>query len=293
MRAVWLWLGAGVIAISAPSAASAFCRITTDEDAVCGEVGEPLWWGTACLSYAIDENGSQWLDQADTRAAVDAGFTAWSSVDCDGNPTDFQFRRLEDSVCAMPEFNQGGANVNTIAFLDPWIDPRDNSVIDSRVLGFTVVSHDTQTGEIWDADMLINDQMRLARCSPDFQCSGFDVQSIVTHEAGHFIGIAHSQVEEATMFFQTGSAGDIELRSLEQDDVDATCTIHPPGSLESECNDADFVPRGGLDLNCEDAASNGGGGCSVSTGRNAQTRWSWTLLGVVLLVRPRRRVSAS
>ncbi len=292
-RAWALALVAAFVVGAAPGDAAAFCRATTVEErlAMCGQIGEPLWWSTPCLSYAIDEDSSQWLDPADTRAAVDAGFRAWSRVVCDTGATDIQFRRLADSTCITPEYNRGGGNVNTVAFLDPWVDPRDGTALGPERLAFTVIWSDTGTGEILDADMLINDVRPWTRCPTDASCTDFDLDSVVTHEAGHFIGIGHSLVEDATMFNEATPAGDIEMRSLEQDDIDATCTIYPPGSLQSECSDAAFTPRGGLDLNCEDNVGNGGGGggCSTAINDGARHTWGWSLLGVGLLIRSRRR----
>ncbi len=291
-RAWLLVLAAAFIASAAPNDAAAFCRTTTvdEQAAMCGQVGEPLWWPTPCLSYAIDENGSRWFDPVQTRATVDASFTAWSSVTCDTGPTDIQFLRLPDSTCMTPEYNNSGGNVNTVAFLDPWVDPRNGAVLPTEILAFTVVSFDTQTGEIFDADMLVNDETRLADCATDVPCRGFDLESIVIHEAGHFIGIGHSPVAEATMFREASPIGAIDRRTLDQDDIDATCTIYPPGSLQSECSESDFTPRGGLDLNCEDSVDNGGGGgCSTAIGDGARHRWSWALLGFGLLLWSRRR----
>lgn len=272
-----------------PDSAAAFCRATTvdETEAMCGQVGEPLWWRTPCLSYAVDEDGSQWLDPAQTRAAVDAGFMEWASVTCTTGPTDIQFRRLADSTCVTPEYNSNGGNVNTVAFLDPWVHPNDGSALDPRALGFTSVWFDTETGEIWDADMLINDERQLARCATNAPCTSFDLESIATHEAGHFLGIAHSPLEDATMYAVSGPPGDIEMRTLEQDDIDAICAIYPPSSEQSECSEADFTTRGGLDPNCEDD-STGGGGCSAAIGGPARHTWSWVLLGCLLLTWRRR-----
>lgn len=285
-------LAAAVLLGALPSDASAYCRSTTvsEDQANCGQVGEPLWWSTPCLSYAIDMDGSQWLEQSDTRAAVDAGFTTWSSVTCDAGPTDIQFQRQPDSTCMIPEFNNSGGNVNTIAFLDPWVRPTDGAPLEPRALGITSMWFDTATGEIWGADMMINDERRLAQCTTNGACPGFDLESIVTHEAGHFIGIGHSPIEEATMFFMSGVSGDTEARSLEQDDIDATCAIYPPGSLQSQCSAANFTPRGGLDLNCEDAPNTGGSGCSAAAGNDAAHGWPLILLASVSLLGVRRRL---
>jgi hypothetical protein len=137
--------------------------------------------------------------------------------------------------------------------------------------------------------MMINDQ-RATRTSaggpyancPDEGCppgnpGDADLASIVTHEAGHFIGIGHCDPSlpscvEATMF-AVADRTSVEKRTLEQDDRDAVCAIYPPGDLTESCN---AVPMGGLQLNCETTdkgnpiacnptgSVSSGGGCSAA-----------------------------
>lgn len=54
----------------------------------------------------------------------------------------------------------------------------------------------------------------------------FDIQSIVTHEGGHFLGVSHSTVgvaqglnTETSTMVPAGSSGNIDLRSLTEDDI--------------------------------------------------------------------------
>ena len=94
-------------------------------------------------------------------------FEAWETANCGGGSTpNLIFKpSLEPSRCQRPEFNTTG-NVNTIAFLDPWRDPcadPDDTGYDAWALAVTIVWHNTTTGEILDADMMINDQQITAR----------------------------------------------------------------------------------------------------------------------------------
>ncbi|MFZ1866244.1 MAG: matrixin family metalloprotease [Polyangiales bacterium] len=274
--------------------ASAYCRMTTESglqigNTGCTGTGKPLFWKNPCLSYAIDSRGSQWMSFVEVEQAVDLAFQAWEDADCGGSPPNLIFHRVGPSTCSRPEYNNKG-NVNTIAFLDPWEKPcaaPDEPDLDPFALAVTIVWRDGNSGEILDADMMINDQMTTrfnaggpyANC-PDTGCppgsSGApgpsDLRSIVTHEAGHFIGIGHSDIPEATMYYQTDQTS-VSKRYLAQDDIDAVCDIYPPGDLDSSC---DATPIGGLLLNCETdpsgnpiacddpAAAPSSGGCSAS-----------------------------
>jgi hypothetical protein len=246
--------------------ASAYCRTTTQGGlpiggSPCGERGEPLIWKNPCLSYAIDHRGSVWMNFEDVETVVDASFEAWETADCGGSTPGLIFKRLQSSTCQRVEFNTTG-NVNTIAFLDPFKDPCADAGYDPFAFAVTVVWHNTTTGEVLDADMMINDQMTTrdsaggpyADC-PDTGCprgtltapGPADLRNIVTHEIGHFIGIGHSDVVEATMF-ASGGRESVDKRTLAQDDIDAVCDIYPPGNLDQSC---DATPVCGLQLDCE------------------------------------------
>ena len=72
--------------------------------------------------------------------------------------------------------------------------------------GLTLVWHDPQSGEILDADIQINLHRGLGTITAcQEQCAGehdVDLQNVLTHEAGHFLGLAHSQDHDATMYGQ-------------------------------------------------------------------------------------------
>lgn len=299
--------------------ASAFCRMTTEGEAQVGdepciEKGAPLEWRRACLSYAIDNRGSQWMNDADIEEAVDLAFEEWENADCDGEPPNVIFTPLQPSNCQRAEYNCEG-NVNTIAFLDPWRDGcAESGGYDPNAFAVTIVWHNTATGEILDADMMINDTQAsrftaggpYANC-PETGCppgagvslGPADLRNIVTHEIGHFIGIGHSDVPDATMF-ASASRESVDKRSLAPDDIAAVCTIYPPGDLDQSC---DATPLGGLELDCEQKActtsscsgTSNSGGCNAG-GTPAEAPWVLvvgTLLGLSVLRRRRLRDAQS
>ena len=304
---VLLALAIGLMLVAALTAghASAFCRMTTDGgtqvgNQICLERGEFLQWPVACLSYAIDRRGSSWMPFSDVEQVVDTSFNTWQNETCDGEPVDLIFKPLNSSTCQRAEFRESG-NVNTIAFLDPWED-QCGSEYSPNAFAVTIVWHNTSTGEIFDADMMINDLLGpYERCSESGCEPGttgnpgpVDLQSIVTHEVGHFIGIGHSNVDGATMA-PSSARTEVSKRTLEQDDIRAVCAIYPPGSLDDSCN-PDVV--GGLDLNCEnDGPPNctdptpipSSGGCSAARVSSGESPWGALLLALLAVTVLRRR----
>ena len=307
--------------------ASAFCQTTTESgpqvgNSPCVTEGTPLEWRNSCISYAVDWRGSQWMDFEEVEEAVDRAFAAWTGADCDGLSPNLVFKPLPPSTCKRVEFNSTG-NVNTIAFLggepgEEWKDPcadEDEAGYPPRALAVTSVTANNSTGEILDVDIMINDTLAMgftgagpyANC-PDTGCppgSGgmpgpVDLRTILTHEIGHFIGIGHSDDEQATMFGILDSRQSVERRTLAADDIEAVCTIYPPGDLDASC---DATPVGGLLLNCETdeqgeplacrptaAPPGAGNGCSAaSLGSGGGPAWASLLASCVVLTALRRQ----
>lgn len=80
----------------------------------------------------------------------------------------------------------------------------------------------SQSGDdrIYDADVYTN-QAYQYYSSGESGCSGeFDINSIMTHEVGHVIGIGHSSVSGATMYPSISSCNTAP-RSLATDDINA------------------------------------------------------------------------
>lgn len=271
---------AGALALLAWSAdASAFCRSSTcrttaskecptDEDG-CPTTGSKLFWPSSCISYATNKLGTQDLDPLDTRAIIKKTFQAWSDVPCpDGKIASMTFQERDPVSCKKSQYNKTGPNVNVVLFQD---DDWKYRGIDGT-LAKTSVTYNDETGEIYDADIEVNTANNTVTITDDPRKVEYDLQAILTHEVGHFIGIAHSPNPDAVMY-ASYNPGSTSQRKLTADDVEAVCAIYPPNSgvpCETE-------PRNGFSGSCDDPEDKGI--CSVANVGTADA--SMGMLGVV------------
>jgi hypothetical protein len=275
--------------------AAAFCRSTTcrtqgkkecpTDGEGCVTEGAKLFWPTTCIGYATNKLGTEFLDPADTKAVIAKTFQAWTDVACpDGTTAKMSFEEVDPIPCKKSQYNKNGPNVNVILFQDSNWKYRG---VDGT-LAKTSVTYNDDTGEIYDADIEVNTANNKVTITDDSGEIEYDLQAIMTHEVGHFIGIAHSD-ETAAVMFASYSPGSVAQRKLHPDDVEAVCNIYPSTS-ETECN---TVPRNGFSPNCADPDSQAI--CSIQpAGASASYGVAGLLFGSSLLaVRARRRRRAA
>jgi hypothetical protein len=273
-------------AMGASSTAQAFCRSTacrgsacTTDERGCPSTGKPLYWRTACIGYSLQKRLSQNLPQDGARLAIQRAFQAWAEVDCGGGKlSSLNFSPLADVSCNRAEYNERGANVNLVTFKDD--DWTYKGIDNNRAK--TTVTFDGNTGEIFDADIEINSATN--QISVSDKSAQYDLQSILTHEVGHLIGLAHSDDPSATMF-ASYAPGSTALRSLSDDDIAAVCAAYPPDRVAS----CESTPRGGLADTC--SAEEASSGCGYATGSAVAPMSSCILLAALLSrsLRARRR----
>ena len=118
----------------------------------------------------------------------------------------------------------GGDGQNLIIFLGGrdigWLWPHD-----AATLALTTTTYYTGTGEIFDGDMEINNDFSWKAAGEGNQATGYDLESVVTHEAGHFLGLSHTPASTAVMY-ASFSPGEVRanLSAADQDDV---CGVYP------------------------------------------------------------------
>jgi MYXO-CTERM domain-containing protein len=303
----------------APAAARAFVRTEDTCTKVC------VYWPSRTVTFVLNDKGSSSLpacDLAATETVVQASFQAWAQASLSTSGprcTDLQLVYGGPTAEIRVGYDRGGQNENLVVFRGgpcqvhvPANDPcwgahdcanrYDCWEFGAEVIAYTTVTYSRRTGEIYDADMELNDwggkpwalpidpgtsspvpDGYYFTCSPapggtqipalcarygQAACAYMDAQNTVTHEAGHFVGLDHTPRTTAP-----GSCGDLNDPTLACSDT----TMYPDASVrEFKKRDlsADDVtglctiyPAGGPTATCR--AQNvqkclGGCGCGTS-----------------------------
>jgi hypothetical protein len=107
-------------------------------------------------------------------------------------------------------------------------------------IALTATYHSISSGVIFESDIHMNDEVtwNIGTENPPL----YDIQVTLTHEAGHFIGLHHSEVGTATMH-GTWWPNDLSKRSLEQDDRRGCNFLYTP-----DIGDAPDPDCGGFNL---------------------------------------------
>ena len=301
MRASPLLLVGLLVCLGARSA-QAYCRTTTcdpeqqdcgsDENG-CALRGESLFWPDACVTYAVQVNGSslRGISAFDTDQAMQGAFLAWLGTECPGggHPS-LGVIPLGGARCDRAEYNppeQGrplSPNANLVIFRDDgWPYPNERYVIARTSITFDVI-----TGAIFDADIEIN-SFRNEFSTGEDQSSN-DLQGVLTHEVGHFLGLDHSLVENATMFADY-ALSNLGTRTLASDDRAGICSIYAPAAEPAlECPGSTGPHHGyssdcGSDAHADASCLSLAGSTPAGRGRG----WVWATLGLLGLARARRR----
>ncbi len=287
----WLAATAFLVVSLAASNADAYCRTSTlgledgctISEGSCCTLGKPLYWKNACVGYSIHKVASRSIPYDDTADAIATAFRKWTDVTCqtDGQGSSrvsVDVRDLGKVDCGVVAYDkQGGPNQHVIAYRDDIWGHADAS----NTLALTTVVYNPDTGEIYDADMEINTAEHTMTTKDPIPDGGYDFASIVTHEVGHFLGMAHATDVNATMFAQY-NPGSTQMRNLTLDDVNGICAAYPPDGTRLTADDVkipedvcDPTPRGGFTTQCPPPPSSR---CSIGpggVGQNASGSSGW------------------
>jgi hypothetical protein len=272
----------------------------------------PVWWRNACVSYDLQENASVKVPYDTASQIVATAFQQWTSVVCPPDSTGdtqlgIQVTDLGPVACNQVQYSSDQGNQHVILFCDKQFPCDSNTdaataANSGNTLGLTTVTFDADTGEIFDADTEINATVPISTTVP-VPDGSHDLASIITHEMGHFLGLAHSGDPSATMW-ATNQEGSNSMATLSADDIQGICTIYPSDKTRAvdptiaasgfiAADACDPTPRHGFQSVCAQATKVG---CSVADDgppRDFGAGFFAATLGVFGFAGARRRARAT
>jgi hypothetical protein len=228
---------------------------------------------TLYLDASLDRIGSQ------AREAVQLGFGTWLGSGA-------KLPNLSFDSTSGATFGQIANGKSEIMYGPITLAGHEND------LALTVTFSDPKTGEVLEADMIFNSvhpytllpyQVGVGAMTPDdlTLCKQkYDLQSIATHEAGHFFGLGEDyDLTNATMYYTTGRC-ETNKRVLENTDVTTMDALYVTSETQSDDEPSETTAKG-----CA--------GARIGQGKTSGAAPVLSLLGVLGFVAWRRRRRAS
>ncbi len=157
----------------------------------------PLHWANPNVSFIINDVADPKISDESDVTAVRLAFQQWDEVP--SSSISF-FEDISAGQRARTDWGSDDSHLvlwdtnNQSGFFGPG----------SGLVAITPVDFNTLTGQIIDADVLFNAKDH--NFSTSFEAGRFDIQSIATHEVGHFMGFDHSGVVASTGGARSSSA---------------------------------------------------------------------------------------
>jgi len=169
-------------------------------------------WPSMPIPFWINEKGYTQIGNGSEFPAVLSSFQTWENV-----PTaDIRFNYLGTTTTS----SAGRDGMNIVSFADT-STPLGSSTI---AVTFSFFRTAPGSGLIFDeADIVFNPALEFSTSAEE---NKFDIQSILTHEVGHLLGLDHSVLASSVMQ-PFGVASRLDLRTLMHDDIAGVSEIYP------------------------------------------------------------------
>jgi hypothetical protein len=163
------------------------------------------------VSYWISEKGSPRISNGSDMAAIQSSFRTWESISTASIA--FSYKGT------TPAATVGRDGQNVVTFTD------NSAPLGSSVIAATFSFFKTENGQLLfdESDIAFNPSLDF---STSAETDKFDIQSVLTHEIGHLLGLDHSAMVSSVMV-PFGVPGQLDQRVLSYDDIAGVMEIYP------------------------------------------------------------------
>lgn len=192
------------------------------------------WSTTEPIPYAIQANSARRMALDELELALEASFDSWSAPSC--SSLEFEYKGEVDAGTELKAVNQ------IVVVSSDWPAQSLDAV------GLTTMFYNPKNGVISHGKIELNEaefefvDVRANSCNFTTE---YDLQAVLTHEVGHFIGLAHVSEAYRQQRIDLGEDPptmspevfecDEQFRTLEADDLEAVCYIYPAGRSSKSC----------------------------------------------------------
>jgi hypothetical protein len=201
------------------------------------DAGALMHWTEPTVDFKLNPSGDHGLDPDDVE---DHFIRAIDEFRLDGNHLSIEY--LGRTSSQRVEYAD---QENVVYFEDDW----DTNIGADNTLLMLTFAYSMDDGEIVGADIAVNNQHHDWDTSGDDK-SRNDFYNAATHELGHAVGLAHSDIDEATMWGST-YAGETRKRTLSDDDIAGILSLYGEPMTASDrwaCSSSGGSPTGLLSL---------------------------------------------
>jgi uncharacterized protein (TIGR03382 family) len=211
--------------------------------------GDEVRWSTH-VEFVIDEQLAAQLGESRTDAALKAAVATIGAATADVTVS------VRVGTNKGVGYRSGASdNQNDILLLEDW--PYDPSA-----LAATVVTLNTRTKEIVDADIVFNParHFRVVDALSEAERASLeadDVQNTATHELGHAMGLMHNTTDSKVVMYPSAAPLEISKRILADDDRAGLAALYGSSATQPGASLSPSDPLAKLGLGCSASGSAG------------------------------------